>query len=47
MRDAVKAQGGTVWYVMAKDEGHGFVKKANADYQFAATILFLRTHLLD
>ena len=47
MRDAVKAQGGTVWYVLAKDEGHGFVKKSNADYQFAATILFLRTHLLD
>lgn len=47
MRDAVKAKGGTVWYVMAKDEGHGFVKKTNADYQFAATILFLRTHLLD
>jgi dipeptidyl aminopeptidase/acylaminoacyl peptidase len=47
MRDAVKAQGGTVWYVMAKDEGHGFVKKTNADYQFAATILFLRAHLLD
>ncbi len=47
MRDAVKANGGTVWYVMAKDEGHGFVKKTNADYQFAATILFLRAHLLD
>ena len=47
MRDAVKAKGGTVWYVMAKDEGHGFVKKANADYQFAATVLFLRAHLLD
>lgn len=46
MRDAVKAKGGTVWYVMAKDEGHGFVKKTNADYQFAATILFLRAHLL-
>lgn len=47
MRDAVKARGGSVWYVLAKDEGHGFVKKANADYQFAATALFLRTHLLD
>jgi len=47
MRDAVKAKGGTVWYVMAKDEGHGFVRKTNADYQFAATILFLRAHLLD
>ena len=32
---------------MAKDEGHGFVKKTNSDYQFAATILFLRAHLLD
>jgi dipeptidyl aminopeptidase/acylaminoacyl peptidase len=47
MRDAVKARGGTVWYVLAKDEGHGFVKKTNADYQFAATVLFLRAHLLD
>jgi dipeptidyl aminopeptidase/acylaminoacyl peptidase len=47
MRDAVKTRGGTVWYVLAKDEGHGFVKKTNADYQFAATVLFLRAHLLD
>jgi dipeptidyl aminopeptidase/acylaminoacyl peptidase len=47
MRDAVKGQGGTVWYVLAKDEGHGFAKKVNADYQFATTILFLRTHLLN
>jgi dipeptidyl aminopeptidase/acylaminoacyl peptidase len=47
MRDAVKARGGAVWYVLAKDEGHGFVKKANADYQFAATAMFLRQHLLD
>ena len=47
MRDAVRAKGGRVWYVMAKDEGHGFVKKSNADFQFLATALFLRTHLLD
>ena len=47
MRDAVKGQGGTVWYILAKDEGHGFAKKVNADYQFATTILFLRTHLLN
>jgi hypothetical protein len=31
---------------MAKDEGHGFRKKSNADYQFLATILFLQEHLL-
>jgi len=32
--------------VMAKDEGHGFAKKKNADFQFLATILFFREHLL-
>jgi dipeptidyl aminopeptidase/acylaminoacyl peptidase len=35
-----------VWYLMARDEGHGFAKKANADYQFFATVLFLQEHLL-
>jgi dipeptidyl aminopeptidase/acylaminoacyl peptidase len=34
------------WYLMAKDEGHGFRKKRNIDYQFYATILFLQTNLL-
>ena len=43
---AVRDQGGQVWYLMAKDEGHGFRKKPNADYQFLATILFLLQHLL-
>jgi len=31
---------------MARDEGHGFQKKKNADFQFLATILFLREFLL-
>jgi hypothetical protein len=31
---------------MAKDEGHGFQKKKNADFQFLGTILFWREHLL-
>lgn len=36
-------QGGTpVWYLMARDEGHGFRKKGNQDYQFYATVLFMR-----
>ena len=35
-----------VWYLMAKDEGHGFAKKANADYQFLATIRFLEEYVL-
>jgi dipeptidyl aminopeptidase/acylaminoacyl peptidase len=34
------------WYLMAKDEGHGFRKKRNIDYQFYATVLFLQQHLL-
>jgi dipeptidyl aminopeptidase/acylaminoacyl peptidase len=44
---ALKKQGTPVWYLMAKDEGHGFQKKANADYQFYATIVFLQQHLLN
>ncbi len=35
-----------VWYLMAKDEGHGFAKKQNADFQFYATILFVEKYLL-
>lgn len=46
MVKAIRDRGGQVWYLMAKDEGHGFAKKRNADFQFAATILFLREHLL-
>ncbi len=36
-----------VWYVLAKDEGHGFRKKTNRDYLAAATALFLKERLLD
>jgi dipeptidyl aminopeptidase/acylaminoacyl peptidase len=40
-------QGGTpVWYLMARDEGHGFRKKGNVDYQFYATVMFIRQNLL-
>jgi dipeptidyl aminopeptidase/acylaminoacyl peptidase len=42
----VKGNGGAVWYLMANDEGHGFRKKNNADFQFYATILFVEKHLL-
>lgn len=34
------------WYLMAKDEGHGFRKKRNVDYQFYVTVMFLQQHLL-
>jgi len=36
-----------VWYLMAQDEGHGFAKKRNADFQFYATIMFVQNYLLD
>ena len=46
MVKAIREAGGSVWYLMAKDEGHGFAKKANADFQFYAMIEFLRASLL-
>jgi dipeptidyl aminopeptidase/acylaminoacyl peptidase len=35
-----------VWYLMAKDEGHGFARKSNADFQFYATVMFMKEFLL-
>jgi dipeptidyl aminopeptidase/acylaminoacyl peptidase len=46
MVERVKQNGKPVWYLMAKDEGHGFAKKANADFQFYATVMFVRRYLL-
>lgn len=42
----VRGNGTPLWYMVASDEGHGFRKKANADYQFWATVLFVERHLL-
>lgn len=46
MRDKLKAQGKTVWYLEAKNEGHGFRKKENVDFQRLATIRFMQEYLL-
>ncbi len=46
MVKAIRENGGQAWYLMAKDEGHGFAKKKNADFQFISTILFYQEHLL-
>jgi dipeptidyl aminopeptidase/acylaminoacyl peptidase len=35
-----------VWYLLAKDEGHGFAKKKNRDFQLYATVLFIKEYLL-
>ena len=34
-----------VWYLMATDEGHGFAKKKNVDFQFYATVMFMQQFL--
>jgi dipeptidyl aminopeptidase/acylaminoacyl peptidase len=45
--DALKQRGRIVWYLVARDEGHGFVKKANADFEFYARIKFIQDELLN
>lgn len=47
MKDKIKQGGGVVWFLMAKDEGHGFRKKNNQDFQFYATIEFIKQFLLN
>jgi dipeptidyl aminopeptidase/acylaminoacyl peptidase len=43
---ALKGQKTPVWYLEANDEGHGFRKKPNQDFQFYSTVMFLEEHLL-
>jgi dipeptidyl aminopeptidase/acylaminoacyl peptidase len=47
MVSAIRKNGGPVWYLLGKDEGHGFSKKKNADFQFLATLEFVRLFLLN
>ena len=47
MKEKIKQNGGTVWFLMAKDEGHGFKKKNNLDFQFYSTIEFIKKYLLN
>ena len=46
MVDTVRQNRTPVWYLMATDEGHGFRKKKNQDYQFYATVMFVQEYLL-
>ena len=43
---AVEKNGAPVWYLVGKDEGHGFQKKVNNDYMRVVVIEFIRQHLL-
>ena len=42
MMAGVRARGGEVWYLAAKDEGHGFRKKSNRDAYLATVAQFLK-----
>jgi dipeptidyl aminopeptidase/acylaminoacyl peptidase len=42
----VRGNGTPVWYLRAENEGHGFARKENADFEFYATVMFLRRTLL-
>ena len=47
MVKAIRENNGKVWYMLAKDEGHGFRKKENRDRMTAAIALFLQENLLN
>ena len=47
MTAAIRERGVPVWYLLAADEGHGFAKKGNRDFQFAATVMFIKKYLLE
>jgi dipeptidyl aminopeptidase/acylaminoacyl peptidase len=47
MTEAIRKNGSPVWFLVAEDEGHGFSKKKNRDYQFASMVQFVRQYLLD
>jgi dipeptidyl aminopeptidase/acylaminoacyl peptidase len=46
MLDKLKSNGITTWFLVANDEGHGYAKKKNQDFQFYATVMFVRHFLL-
>ena len=46
MVKAVRANGTEVWHMIAANEGHGYAKKENQDYQFWSTVQFWKKTLL-
>ncbi len=43
--EAVRRNGHDVWYMLARNEGHGFQKKNNRDVYLQLTVMFLMEHL--
>lgn len=46
MAETLRGNAVPVWFLMADDEGHGFAKKKNVEFQFYATVQFMRAFLL-
>jgi dipeptidyl aminopeptidase/acylaminoacyl peptidase len=46
MVSTIKNNGSVVWYLLAKDEGHGFRKKPNQEFYLGALSVFFEQHLL-
>ncbi|HZS45964.1 MAG TPA: prolyl oligopeptidase family serine peptidase [Blastocatellia bacterium] len=46
MISALRGNKATVWYLLAKDEGHDFINQRNIDYVFYSTVLFIQEYLL-
>jgi dipeptidyl aminopeptidase/acylaminoacyl peptidase len=44
---AVLRNGSPAWYLLARDEGHGFRKKSSRDFYEQSTVLFWRHYLLN
>ena len=44
---AIRGNGRTAWHLVGNDEGHGFAKKANQDYQFWTSLMFWQQALLE
>jgi len=42
----LQARGTPVWYLLADNEGHGFARRENADFHFAALATFIEQTLL-
>jgi dipeptidyl aminopeptidase/acylaminoacyl peptidase len=47
MVKALRDKGDEVWYLLFKDEGHGFAKKTNSNYFYQVWIMFIKKYLLE
>lgn len=45
--ETLRKQDTPVWFLMANDEGHGFAKRRNRDFQFYAEVMFIERYLIN